>query len=441
MDLNKIALDISQILWGWPLIIIFSAVGILTTIALNFIQFRYFFTSWKLVLFAENEKSVGAEITPFEAFINALGSSVGNGSIAGIATGIYLGGPGSAFWLLLAGIFCLSMRFAEIYLATSIVDKVTGLGGPMVYLKKIPGGYFLTYLFTIFTLLFGLIIGNAMQANSIALGVYRTWGINKYFTSLALLLFITYVMIGGARRIISISDKLVPFKVAVFLLSSIIILIYHYHSILPALKLIFASALMPQAVGGAVAGFAIQQAISNGISRLINANEAGLGTAGILFGASRSKNPIKDSIMSMVTVFISTYLICFMVALLIVATGVWNNGQTSTALTISAFETVFCQYGGWIVTFISVSFGLGVIVPYAFITRETWLFLTKGRFAAVFYVAYCLITPWGALASVDLIWNATNIINGVMLLINLYAIVYLLPYIRANVISYSKNSE
>lgn len=444
IDLNLIVLKFSQIIWSWPLIITFILIGVLTTFMLYFIQFRYFLASWKFALFPSKEKTEG-ELSPFQALINAIGVSTGNGSIAGIATAIAAGGPGAAFWILIAGIFSLAIRFAEVYLATAIQDinpltKKMG-GGPMVYMEKIPGGKILTYLFTIFTVIFGIIAGSSMQSNSISSGIFRTWQINPYIIATVLFVFITYVLIGGAKRIISISDKLVPFKVSVFIISSFIVLIYNYKSLLPAIQLMFVGAFNPEAIGGAILGFTIQQAISKGFSHLLTANEAGLGTVPILFGVSGSKHPMKDSIMSMLSAFISTYLVCFVVALCIISSGVWNNGESSTALTISAFETVFGTYGGWIVTFCSVSFGLGVLVSYAFVTLETWLYVTNGRWTYLFVALYCIATFFGAIAKVDLVWNLINIINAAMLLINLYAIVYFLPFIRKSVADYIRHNK
>ena len=142
---------------------------------------------------------------------------------------------------------------------------------------------------------------------------------------------------------------------------------------------------------------------------------------------------MKDSVMSMLSTFISTYLVCFMVAFMIILTGVWNNGQTSTALTISAFETVFGNYGGWIVTFLSVTFGLGVLVPFAFITREILDFFNKRKMGLGLLAIYCLATFFGGIVKVDLIWNSIDIVNAGLFLINMYAIIYLLPFIRKNI--------
>ena len=183
-------------------------------------------------------------------------------------------------------------------------------------------------------------------------------------------------------------------------------------------------------------GITMQQAMRSGFARSLNAHEAGLGVAATFYGASSSKKPVQDSIMAMLGAFISTYIVCFMVALCIIASGVWDNGLSSTALTISAFNTVFGYYGGWVVTFCAASFGLGVMVSFAFVTHECWVFLTRGRWGNMSYVIYGAVTFFGTLAKVDLIWNTNDIVNGLLLLINLYGIVWLLPVIRKSVVKY-----
>jgi AGCS family alanine or glycine:cation symporter len=433
MDINLLFENFVQLVWSWPAIILFVCIGIATTIAYNFVQFRHFLDSFRIVFFSKQEKTAGTEISPIQAFISALGSNTGNGSIAGIATGIFVGGPGVAFWLLIAGIFSMAMRFAEVYLATTITEvSASGVakGGPMVYLKQVPFGKFLAVIYTVMMFLFGLIAGNAIQANSITVSIAKTWGFNIYIIAAVLFAFIIYVMAGGSQRMIAISDKLVPFKVGLFLVTSITVLFVNYMNILPALKLIFASAFTPQAAGGAVIGFTIQQTIRMGLTKALFSNEAGLGTAAVLFGASGSKHPLRDSIMSMLSVFISTFVVSFLVALTIVSSGVWNNGLSSTALTISAFETAFGSYAGWIITFLSASFGLGVIVPFAFITRESWLYLTNNRWPMVCAVLYCLSTIVGCISPVILIINIADIVNAIIFFINMYPIIYLLPKMR-----------
>lgn len=429
---NTLLQQINGVILGWPLLIGVIVMSLATTIGLNFIQVRKFFSAWRMMFFS-TEKNTSGDMTPFEAFVNALSASIGNGSIAGIATAVYAGGPGAAFWVFVFGFLGMALRFAEVFLSTYYtpnVAKIGAVGGPMIYLQHVPAGKILAKVFALFLLFLGLASGNAMQANSIALGFTRILPVSALAVACALLLFITYVVTGGARRIVHISDKIVPLKVGLFFSSAFAVLIYHYAAIIPALKLILTSALTPKAVAGASAGFLIQQAMRYGIILSVNASEAGLGTAAVLFGGTGSKQPMKNGIMSMLGVFISANLVCFMVALMIVASGVWNNGETSLNLTISAYQTVFGHVGGWIVTILSVCFGMGVLVTYAYISRACWLFLTGGRFVILFNILFCAVTFWGAIAEVKVVWDAVEFTNAGLLTMNLFGIIWLLPEIR-----------
>ena len=433
VNINDIVMRVNDLVWGWPTLAFFSIVAVYTTFMLRGVQFKYFFTSWKLTFFSDAGKKTGGDMSPLQSFMNALSASIGNGSIAGIATAVYAGGPGVAFWIFVMGIFSMAIRFAEVYLSSAYVtSSSTGsvLGGPMIYLKKVPGGTYLASIFAFFCLLLSLASGTAMQANSISVGLVRTLGISPMVVALVLFAFIVYVTIGGAERIVKVSDKIVPVKVGTFFITASIVLGYHWDKIIPALKLIYTAAFTPQAVMGGVLGLTIQNALRFGVVRALNASEAGLGTAGILFGGSGSREPVKNGIMGMLGVFMTANLICFSIALLIIASGVWNNGQTGADLTISAYETVFGSLGSWLVTFLAISFGVGTIVAYAYISRACWTFLTNGRWMFMNDVIFCLVTLGGALARVEVVWNAVDIVNAGLVVSNLIGIIYLLPEIQ-----------
>lgn len=443
MNLAVVLQNMLDFFLGWPLIGYVVGVSILCTVALGFVQLRYFFKAWKFTLLPERaakDVQIKVDMTPFQAFVNALSTSLGNGSVAGMATAIYSGGPGAAFWLVVTGFITMSVRFAEVFLSAYVGEQMktkAAIGGPMLYLKRVVGGKTLAYLYALFVFLFGLTGGNAIQTNSIGLSIVTTWSSISYMTvAIVVLLFMIYVLFGGAARIVKVSDRIVPIKVGVFFISATTVLIYHYQNIWPALKLIVSSAFTPQAMAGGVAGFAIQQAIRFGMMRAVFATESGLGTAAIIFGATGSKQPVRTGIMSMLVTFIST-CVCFMISLCIVASGVWNSGLNSSALTIASYNTVFGQFGGWVVTFLSVSFGVGVLVTFAYVTREAWLYLSGGRFAWVYAFLYCAAAFVGALVKVEAVWDLSSIVMAGMLLINLFGIVYLLPLIRRELKAFS----
>ncbi len=432
MNIPLLVKQISDAAVGWPLMIFVVAISLVYTIALKGVQFRYFFTAWKATLCPSRSSETSGDMSPFQAFVNTINSNLGNGSIAGMATAIYAGGPGAAFWVIIFGFILMSVRFAEVYISAlyGMREKTTStLGGPMLYLKDVVGGSVLPYLYAVFCLLFGLLGGNAMQANSIQVSLNATWGIAPLVSGVVLFAFVLYILFGGAQRIVAISLAIVPVKVAVFVIASGAVLLYHCKAIPSALYMICANGLGMSAFAGGVIGFSLQQIISAGMTRSVFATESGLGSAAILFGSTGSTDSIQSGLMGMVSTFLST---CtgFIVALCIVVAGVWDSGLNSTALTVAAFDTVFGHFGGWIVSFLSVSFGFGVLVSYAYIARVVWFFLTNNRYPLMFTVVYSLCTFAGAVSSVALVWDLINIAVAGTLFINMCGLLFLLPKIK-----------
>ncbi|MGC2310131.1 MAG: alanine:cation symporter family protein [Candidatus Babeliaceae bacterium] len=437
-SLTALVYFLEQWIWGWPLVIFMISSAIFMTIALKAIQFRYFFESWKYVFFPE--KIHGSQekfISPFQAFVNTLSASIGNGSTAGMATALYAGGPGAAFWIFILGFFNMALRFVEVYASTRFVD-ISGSGflrgGPMVFLQKVPGRKFLPALYASFCLYVSFVAGSAVQCNSMRIGIERLTALNPFLIATLLATIVLYGMLGGARRIIIWSEIIIPFKVGLFFVVTGFVLFSHYHALINALKIIIESAFYPQAVAGALAGHSIKNALRFGISRSASATEAGLGTAGILFGSTGTKHPFKTALMSMTSIFISNHLVCCSLLLLFVASGVWNSGLTSTAMLCAAYETTFGTMGCLIATFLSIIFGIGVLIAYAYIGRECWMFLFKGRFLFLYTALYCALAFIGALSHVEVIWSAVDIGNAGMIIINVYGLLVLLPKIRKEVV-------
>lgn len=440
---------------GWPVIIYVLLASFICTVALKFLQFRYFINAWRYVFAPARETGADkvVHMTSLQAFISTLSANLGNGSIVGMATAVYAGGPGAAFWVLFIGVFLMVVRFAEVFLSIYYANTAStraGLGGPMLYLRYVPGGYVLAAIYGVVTLIFGLLIGNGMQTNSISISLKTTWNVPIEISAVTLLIFVFYIISGGASRIARVSERLVPLKVATFFITTFIILVYHCKAIIPAFQQIWAGAFHDYAIAGGLLGvlttYSVKQAMQKGIIRSIFATESGIGTAGILFSATGSEEPVKDGIMSMLSTFIST-LVCFIVALCILVSGALptalaqGGASYGMPLTIATFNTVFGDFGGWIVTFLSMSFGAGVLVSYAYITREVWLFLTGGRFTFVFNFLYCAVAFIAALTDAQTVWDTGDIIIAIMLFINLYGLVYLIPVIRRALATFEGTRE
>jgi alanine or glycine:cation symporter, AGCS family len=436
MSLSQIIQNVNGIALGLPTLIIVIAVCIVCTFALRFIQFRYFIRAWRYTLFPE--KKTTGEMSPLQAFINSLSTGLGNGSVAGVATAVYSGGPGAAFWIFAIGFIVMAVRYAEVFLSIYFIPRPPNtqtMGGPMQYLHSAPFGAWLVRIYVFFGLIFCLVVGNGMQTNSMAISFKATCGISPLIVALLLFAFTLYVVFGGAPRIIRVSDRLVPLKVVTFFTASIAVLCYHYNNIIPSLQLIVSAAFSPLALAGGMFGFTVQQAVKYGLIRSIAATESGLGTTAIFYGSSGSKEPVESGTMSMLSSFIST-VVCCIVALCIIASGVWDSGLQSTALTVAAFNTVFGSFGGWIVSFLSMTFGVGVIVSYAYLTREFWFYITNRRYETVFALLYCVIGFCAVFVEPTVLWSFVDIPNAAMLLINLFGIVYLLPLIRRETLKF-----
>lgn len=448
MNIASIVVSINEYIWSWPLIIYFISVGVIATFALKFIQVRYFCKSWKLLLKpSEHTKHENSDMNPFQAFLNALSTSIGNGSLAGMATAVHQGGPGAAFWIFVLGFFALPIRFCEVYLSNAFegAGNTIATGGPMAYLKRVPGGIILPAFYAFFCLMLSFISGNAIQANSVSNGLQSI--LPKEFSNILpfesvyliaalITLFVVYVMLGGAERIVKISVSIVPVKVGLFFISAVLLILFNIGSLISALKIIITSAFTPQAITGAIMGTTMQSAIRFGMSRSLNATEVGLGTAAVFFGSTGSKNPVENGIMSMVSAFISNYLVCFMLCLIMVITGVWNHELTGIPMTTAAFSTLYGSIANWLVTTLSIIFGIGVLVAYAYIGRECWSYLTNGKIMWLYTLIYCLLAFWGAIDKNQLVWDAVDIVNAGLMVINLYAILYLMPKIKNGVQAY-----
>lgn len=435
MNIIPFLTSMSEYIWSFPFLIAFMGICVFMTAMLKFVQFTHIGAAVRMVFGGSSgDTAQKGGLTSFQAFINTLGANIGNGSLAGVPVAIATGGPGALFWLLVMSTFAVALRYAEVYLGTCFIGKhkfKTAAGGPMLYLSLLPAGTFFSYLFAVLCLGYAFICGNIVQCNSVGLAMSRSWGINPMITACGVLGFIAYILLGGSHRIVKYLDLLVPFKVGVFLFSALIVLGFHWQAIPAAFYLMVAAAFDPTAFAGGVVGFTLQKAIATGFQRGIFVHEAGLGTAAVAFGTTAGKEPAKDSVLSMLSVYINTHVVCLLVGLAVISTGVWNNGETSAALIISAYETVFGWLGGWIITFLVVNFGVSVLVSYAYIARVCWDFITGGRGVWAFMLLYAGLSYIGTVSEVGLVWVLSDLINAGLFVVNIFGILWFVGKIRA----------
>lgn len=383
----------------------------------------------------QGRKAQGAgDITPYKALMTVLAATVGTGNIAGVATAIFLGGPGALFWMWCTALVGMATKYAEAVLAIhyrEVDGQGNHLGGPMYYIKLGLGQKWLwmATAFALFGVLAGFGIGNTVQANSVAQAAQATFGVPVWVSGVVMAIFAGLVLIGGIRRIGDVSAALVPFMAIVYVLGGLLVLALHLDQILPALELIVVQAFNPTAAAGGFAGATIAAAIQFGVARGIFSNEAGLGSAPIAHAAAQSNDPVAQGTVAMIGTFIDTLVICTITGLVIIVSGAWTSGLTGAALSSAAFEHSLPGFGAYIVAIGLVLFAFTTILGWSVYSERCAEYLFGERIITPFRVVWVLMIPLGALAKLDFIWLVADTLNALMALPNLVALILLSPVV------------
>jgi AGCS family alanine or glycine:cation symporter len=376
----------------------------------------------------EQAEEAPGDITPFQALATAMAAIIGNGNIAGVATAIAIGGPGAAFWMAAMAPLGMATNFAEVFLAVKYRRQnhdQTVLGGPMLYLDKGVGVPGLGWLFAFGATVGALGAGNLAQANSVALVMFTQFGLLKWTSGFLIATILAAVIIGGIKRIAQVAERLVPTMVVLYVFSVILILLMNFQALPQAIRLIITSAFSPIAAVGGFTGATLARTIEYGIRRGAISSEAGLGSAGIAHSAARTSDPMRQGIIAMMGVFIDNLIVCMATALTIVVTGVWSNGEMSTALVASAFNANI-PYGGAIVAICSALFGFTTMVAWAYYGEQGLRYLVgKPHLGIPYRLVYCVLAFVGSIYGVKVIWDFSDFLIGLMMLPNVIGLVVL----------------
>ena len=333
----EIVSQIDGIVWGIPMIVILFGTHLFMTFRTGIVQ-RHLFKGIRLSV-SKDEDGEG-EISQFGALATALAATIGTGNIVGVATAVVSGGPGAVFWMWIIGVFGMATKYSETLMSVKYrVQTKDGrmLGGAMYALERGIGQKWLAVLFALFAALAAFGIGCMTQSNSIASACEENFGVPTWITGILLAALVAIVIIGGVKSISKVCEKLVPFMAIFYVLGCIIILIINYQYILPAVVLILKSAFSVQAGFGGLAGFAVTEAIRFGCARGLFSNESGLGSAPLVAAAAKTKNPVRQSLISMTGTFWDTVVICLMTGLTLVS-SVLANPEVASA--VSAGDSV-----------------------------------------------------------------------------------------------------
>jgi len=426
---------VSGIVWGPPMLVLLLGVGIFLTIGLRFRTLRDLPFAMAMLWRGRIPAGKG-EITPFNALMTALAATIGTGNIAGVATAIFLGGPGAVFWMWMTALVGMATKFAEAVLAVryrELDDRGKYVGGPMYYIKNGlgPRWAWLGACFAVFAGFAGFGIGNTVQANSVADALDAAFGIPDVVTGLVLSGLVALVLIGGIQRIAAVAGKLVPFMAIAYVGAGTVVLLLHADAIPEALRLIFVHAFTPTAATGGFAGAAVWAAIRFGVARGIFSNEAGLGSAPIAHAAAKCKGPVSQGLVAMLGTFIDTIIVCTFTALVILSTGAWTSGQTGASLTSLAFETGLPGLGAMVTSIALAVFAFTTLLGWSYYCERSWQYLLGVKSIVPFRIIWSLAPIVGATVNLGFIWLLADTLNALMAIPNLIALALLSPVVFA----------
>ena len=437
------ALD--SFVWGVPLLVLLVGTGIYLSTRLRLLQVLKLPLAFKLI-FAE-DKGEG-DISSFAALATALAATVGTGNIVGVATAIKAGGPGALFWMWIAAFFGMATKYAEGLLAIKYRTKDANgevSGGPMYYIINGMGKKWkpLAIFFALAGILVAFLgIGTFSQVNSITASLKNSFNWSPQIVSILIAIVVAVIIFGGIQSIAKVSEKLVPFMAAAYIIATLIVIFMHYNHIIPAIEQVFSGAFTGTAAVGGFAGAVVKEAIQNGIARGVFSNESGLGSAPIAAAAAKTHEPAEQGLISMTGNFIDTLVICTLTGLSILVTGKWTvKGLEGAPLTQSAFATVFGNIGVLVLTLCLVLFAFTTILGWSYYGERCFEFLFGVKHINIYRSIFIIMVALGGFLELDLIWTIADIVNGLMAIPNLIALLALSPIIIAETRNYFKRKN
>jgi len=426
--LDEILNRLSSIIWGpFVLIPLLLGTGIWLTIRLGGVQFTKLIPALKLALLRRHDgDGEPGDVSHYQALATALAATVGVGNIAGVATAIHLGGPGALFWMWVSAIFGMAAKYSEAFMGVRFRTtdaKGEMSGGPQYYLKKaIPNrfGRFLSLFFAVAAVIASFGIGNMTQSNSVAAAMESTFGVEPFIVGIVLAVFTALVLIGGIKSISRITSGMVPFMIIFYVIAGLVVLAINWQGILPALGIVFTDAFTGTAAVGGFAGSAMAQAVQFGVARGIFSNESGMGSAAIVAAAAKTKHPVRQGLVSMTQTFIDTIIVVSMTGLVIITTGVWQDGSTGSALTSEGFSTGLPgQWGGSIVAIALIFFAYSTVLGWAYYGERNVERLIGVKGVMPYRLIFSVVVFVGATVELSTVWTFSDVANGLMALPNL----------------------
>lgn len=436
--LNQAIAQISDVLWNSVLLFLLVGTGVYFSVRTRFVQVRKFKTAWNRVFggFSLKGKKAGKDgMTSFQALATAIAAQVGTGNIAGCATALVSGGPGAIFWMWLAAFFGMATIYGEAYLAQISKRRDESgeiIGGPVYYITHAFKGTFgkaLAGFFAVAVILALGFMGNMVQSNSISDAFYTAFSVPKWVMGVIVAVLAAFIFIGGISRIASFTEKVVPVMAALYLVGALVVILINIQHVPSAIASIFICAFRPDAVFGAAAGITVRKAMRYGVARGLFSNEAGMGSTPHAHAIADVENPEDQGEVAMIGVFIDTFVVLTMTALVILSSGVleemMSTGVKGTPVAQAAFRTGLKGFGPAFVAICLLFFAFSTIVGWYFFARQNVQYLFGKKAVVPFSLIVVVFVFLGSLLKVDLVWNLSDLFNGLMVIPNLMALIVL----------------
>jgi AGCS family alanine or glycine:cation symporter len=424
---------LNGIVWGVPMLVLILGVGLYLTLGLRLLTIIRIPFGFALLWRGRIPGGPG-EISPFSALMTSLSATIGTGNIAGVATAIFLGGPGAVFWMWMTALVGMATKYAEAVCAVRYREQDERgkfVGGPMYYITNGLGRNWtwLAVCFALFASIAGFGIGNMVQANSVADALKTSFAVPEWLTGGVLVLLVGAVLLGGIQRIAGVASTLVPFMAIAYVAVGTVVMILNADAIPTAFRLIFTHAFSPVAATGGFAGAAVWAAMKFGVARGVFSNEAGLGSAPIAHAAAQTKGPVSQGLVAMLGTFIDTIVVCSFTALVILTTGAWTSGETGAALTSKAFDIALPGIGGYVVAVALAIFAFTTMLGWSYYCERSLQYLFGVKIIMPFRVVWSLAALVGAQLKLGFVWLLADTLNALMAIPNLIALALLSPVV------------
>ena len=427
----KIIENFNEFFWNVILIVLLVGTGIFYTLRLKFIQIREFKSGLKQLTSGfdlSGEKADNNGMSSFQALATAIAAQVGTGNLAGAATAIVSGGPGAIFWMWVSAFFGMATIYSEAVLSQIFKQKKDGemTGGPAYYIETLfKGGKaakFLAGFFAVSCVLSLGFMGNAVQANSVGDAFHNAFHVPTVITGIFLAILSGFIFFGGVKRIASVTEKIVPIMAVLYVVICLFIIVLNIGNAGLAFKAIFVNAFSTKAVLGGFLGMGIKKAIRFGVARGLFSNEAGMGSTPHAHAIAKVKNPEDQGHVAIVTVFIDTFVILTLSALVILIADGKADG-TGISLTQHAFHAVLGHFGVIFVAIALFFFAFSTIIGWYFFGEANVKYLFGKKALNIYRVLVMICIIAGSLQKVDLVWELADMFNGLMVIPNLIALI------------------